>query len=83
LGCSPGAAKPEALSKQRKGSSPKTVLTEDGPLRIDVPRDRDVSFEPWLISKPGRPFTGFDDKIIAMYARGVAAHEVQGFLVDQ
>jgi putative transposase len=58
-------------------------LTEDGPLRIEVPRDRDGSFEPLLIPKYERRFTGFDDKIIAMYARGRTVREVQGFLADQ
>jgi putative transposase len=45
LGYSNGAVKPEAVSNQRNRTSCKTVLTEDGPLRIDVPRDRDGSFE--------------------------------------
>jgi putative transposase len=83
LGYSTGAAKPEAVSNQRNGTSGKTVLTEDGPLRIEVPRDRDASFEPLLIPKHERRFTGFDDKIIAMYARGMTVREVQGFLADQ
>jgi putative transposase len=83
LGYSNGAVKPEAVSNQRNGTSGKTVLTEDGPLRIEVPRDRDASFEPLLIPKHERRFTGFDDKIIAMYARGMTVREVQGFLADQ
>ena len=83
LGYPPGAVKPEAVSNQRNGTSGKTVLTEDGPLRIDVPRDRDASFAPLLIPKHERRFTGFDDKIIAMYARGMTMREVQGFLADQ
>jgi transposase-like protein len=84
LGYPNGAAKPEAgVSNQRNGKSGKTVITEDGPLRIDVPRDRDGSFEPLLIPKHERRFTGFDDKIIAMYARGMTVREVQGFLADQ
>jgi transposase-like protein len=83
LGYPSGEAKPEATSNQRNGTSGKTVMTEDGPLRIDVPRDRDGSFEPLLIAKHERRFTGFDDKIIAMYARGMTVREVQGFLVDQ
>ena len=83
LGYANGAVKPEAVSNQRNGSSGKTVLTEDGPLRIDVPRDRDATFEPLLIPKHERRFTGFDDKIIAMYARGMTVREVQGFLCDQ
>jgi putative transposase len=55
------------------------VLTEDGPLRIEVPRDRQGSFEPLLIPKHERRFTGFDDKIVAMYARGMTVREIQGF----
>jgi len=59
------------------------VLTEDGPLRIEVPRDRQGSFEPLLIPKHERRFTGFDDKIVAMYARGMTVREIQGFLAEQ
>jgi transposase-like protein len=59
------------------------VLTEDGPLRIDVPRDREGSFEPVLIPKHERRFTGFDEKIIAMYARGMTVREIQGFLAER
>ena len=77
LGYANGAVKPEAVSNQRNGTSGKTVLTEDGPLRIDVPRDRDGSFEPLLIPKHERRFTGFDDKIIAMYARGMRAPNIK------
>src|SRR4029078_2152338 len=83
LGYSNGAVKPEAVSNQRNGTSGKNVLTDDGPLRIEVPRDRDASFEPLLIPKHERRFTGFDDKIIAMYARGMTVREVRGFLADQ
>src|SRR5688572_14076106 len=83
LGYAHGAAKPEDSSNQRNGSSGKTVLTEDGPLRLEVPRDREGSFEPLLIPKHERRFTGFDDKIVAMYARGMTVREVQGFLAEQ
>ncbi len=71
LGYAAGAAKPEPAANQRNGRSAKTVLTGEGPVRIEVPRDRDGSFEPILIPKHERRFTGFDDKIIAMYARGM------------
>lgn len=70
-------------SNHRNGTSGKTVLTGDGPVRIDVPRDRDGSFQPILIPKHERRFTGFDDKIIAMYARGMTVREIQGFLREQ
>jgi putative transposase len=58
------------------------VLTDDGPLRIDIPRDRAGQFEPQLIGKHERRFTGFDDKIIAMYARGMSVREIQAFLLQ-
>lgn len=59
------------------------MLTDTGPVRLDIPRDRDGSFEPVLIPKHERPFTGFDDKIIAMYARGMSVREIQAFLAEQ
>ena len=83
LGYSPGAEKPDEVSNHRNGVTRKTVLTEGGPLRIDIPRDREGGFEPILIPKHERRFTGFDDKIVAMYARGMTIREIQGFLADQ
>jgi putative transposase len=82
LGYAPGAAKPSDATNHRNGNSGKTVLTGDAALRIDVPRDREGSFEPQLIGKHERRFTGFDDKIIAMYARGMTVREIQGFLAE-
>ena len=79
----PGGAKSEESANHRNGVSAKTVLTDDGPLRVEVPRDRDGSFEPLLIPKHERRFTGFDDKIVAMYARGMTVREIQGFLAEQ
>lgn len=83
LGYAVGADKPVDAKNHRNGASAKTVLTEDGPLRIEVPRDRSASFEPLLIPKFERRFTGFDDKIVAMYARGMTVREIQGFLAEQ
>lgn len=83
LGYSPGQAKPEgAPANHRNGKSAKTVLTDVGALRIDVPRDRDGTFEPQVIGKHERRFTGFDDKILAMYARGMTVREIQGYLAE-
>jgi transposase-like protein len=82
LGYAAGADKPQAATNHRNGKSGKTVLTDDGPLRIEVPRDREGEFEPKLIGKHERRFTGFDDKIIAMYARGMTVREIQGFLSE-
>jgi hypothetical protein len=63
--------KPEDQSNHRNGTSGKTVITDDAPIRIEVPRDREGSYEPQLIGKHERRFTGFDQKIISMYARGM------------
>ncbi|EKL2544864.1 IS256-like element ISEc58 family transposase, partial [Escherichia coli] len=64
------------------GRSGKTVLTDEGPLRIDVPRDRTGTFEPQLIPKHERRFAGFDDRIVSMYARGMTVREIQGHLAE-
>ena len=82
LGYAAGAAKPDAVGNQRNGTTGKTVLTGEGPLRVEIPRDRDGTFDPILIPKHERRFTGFDDKIIAMYARGMTMREIQGFLLE-
>lgn len=58
------------------------MLTDDGPLAIEVPRDRESTFEPRLVAKHERRFTGFDDKIIALYARGLTVREIQAFLAE-
>ena len=82
LGYGVGQSKPEGVTNQRNGTSAKTVITDSGAVRIEVPRDREASFEPQLIGKHERRFTGFDDKIIAMYARGMSVREIQAFLAE-
>jgi putative transposase len=57
-------------------------MTETGKLSIDVPRDRQSSFDPQLIAKYQRRFPGFDDKIVSMYARGMSTREITGHLHD-
>jgi len=83
LGKPAGGASAEGAGNHRNGTSGKTVKTTDGPVRLEVPRDRNGSFEPILIPKHARRFTGFDDKIVAMYARGMTVREIQGFLAEQ
>ncbi|WP_423220156.1 IS256 family transposase [Burkholderia multivorans] len=82
LGYPSGRPKPAGQANERNGASGKTVITDRGPVRVDVPRDRDGSFEPILIPKHERRFTGFDERIIAMYARGMSVREIQGFLAE-
>ena len=56
------------------------MLTEDGVVEIDVPRDRNGSFEPQIVAKGESRLDGFDDKIISLYARGMTVREIQGHL---
>ena len=58
LGYPPGGTRPDEMTNHRNGTSGKTVLTDDGPLPIEVPRDREGTFEPRLIGKHERRFTG-------------------------
>src|SRR5215218_2727351 len=83
LGYPPGGSKPDDTPTHRNGTGSKTVLTDDGPLPIDVPRDRAGTFEPRLMAKHERRFTGFDDKILALYARGMTVREMQAFLAER
>jgi putative transposase len=82
LGYRPGEPRPEGQTNHRNGTTAKTVVTDSGEVPIDVPRDRDGSFEPLLIGKHERRFAGFDDKIIAMYSRGMSVREIQAYLVE-
>lgn len=82
LGYAPGQAKPVGAANHRNGKSAKTVLTDTGAFTIEVPRDRAGSFEPQLIGKHERRFTGFDDKIVALYARGMTVREIQAYLTQ-
>lgn len=82
LGYRPGQAKPLEQANERNGASGKTIITDHGPIRVDLPRDRDGSFDPILIPKHERRFTGFDERIIAMYARGMSVREIQAFLAE-
>ncbi len=80
LGYAPGGDKPPGQLNERNGSTSKTVITKHGKITIEVPRDRDGSFEPVLIPKHSRRFTGFDNSIISLYARGMTVREIQGFV---
>jgi putative transposase len=82
LGYEAGADRPGLVTNHRNGSMAKSVLTGDGTIRIETPRDRDGSFEPLLVPKHSRRFTGFDDKVTALYARGLTVREIQAFLLE-
>lgn len=67
---------------RRNGSSRKTVLTGTSRVTLDIPRDRDGTFDPKLIAKYKRRFPEFDEKIISMYARGMTTREIRGHLEE-
>lgn len=71
-----GTAPEEEAGNHRNGYSSKTVLTDSGKLELSIPRDRHGRFDPVLIGKYRRRFAGFDDKIIALYARGMTTREI-------
>lgn len=72
-----GSEVEQQAGNHRNGSSPKTVLSEDGELVLSIPRDRHGRFDPALIAKYQRRFPGFDQKIIALYARGMSTRDIQ------
>jgi putative transposase len=71
---------PGGAGNTRNGATRKTLSTEHGPVEIRTPRDRDGSFEPKIVRKRQRRFEGFDDKILALYSRGMSVRDVQAHL---
>ncbi len=66
----------------RNGTSRKTLRTGKGDIPIEVPRDRNGSFEPVIVPKGKTHFDGFDDKILSMYARGMTVRDIQNHLYE-
>jgi putative transposase len=66
----------------RNGSTKKTLKGDFGEMELETPRDREGSFEPKIVGKRQTRFTGFDDKILSMYARGMSTREIQGHLEE-
>ena len=83
LSYNPGSDPAPGGGNCRNGTSAKTLTGEGGSVTIAVPHDRHSTFEPRLIPKGRTRFEGFDEKIIAMYARGMTVREIQGLLLDQ
>lgn len=82
LGYSPGQSPPAEQSNRRNGTRSKTLRSEHGPIPIEIPRDREGSFQPQIVGKHERHFSGFDDKILSMYARGMTVRDIQGHLQE-
>jgi putative transposase len=82
VGYEPHCEPPGGAANTRNGASPKTLVTEHGKVAIDAPRDRDGSFEPKIVRKRQRRFVGFDDKILALYSRGLSVRDVEAHLQE-
>lgn len=82
LGHSKHAPVANSTGNTRNGKSRKTLKGDFGELPIEVPRDRLGTFEPQLIGKHQTRWTGFDDKILSLYARGMTVREIQAHLMD-
>ena len=82
LGYEKHEAEGRGSGNTRNGKSRKKVQGDFGSVEIAVPRDRNGSFEPQILPKHERRFTGFDDKIISMYARGMSTRDIQAHLQE-
>jgi putative transposase len=82
LGYEQHAAEGRNTGNSRNGTGTKVLQTEQGPVPIEIPRDRNGTFEPQLVKKHQRRFDGFDDKILAMYARGMSVRDIQAQLSE-
>ena len=82
VGYEPHCEPPGGADNQRNGAPPKTLITEHGKIQINAPRDRDGSFEPQIVRKRQRRFVGFDDKILALYSRGLSTRDIRAHLEE-
>jgi putative transposase len=82
VGYEPHCEPPGGTENQRNGTSPKTLVCEHGKVQIDAPRDRDGSFQPQIVRKRQRRFVGFDEKILALYSRGLSTRDISAHLEE-
>ena len=82
LGYPAGQAPLGGAGNSRNGGTPKTVLTDSGRVLIETPRDRKSRFEPQLLKKGQRRLAGLDEKIIALYAGGMSAREIETYISE-
>jgi transposase-like protein len=78
LGYEPHQEPPGGVGDTCKGSTGKTLATEQGRLEVRRPRDRRGTFEPQIVRRGQRRFEGFDDKILALYSRGLSTRDIRG-----
>jgi transposase-like protein len=82
VGYEPHQEPPGGTGNTRNGTSPKTLVTEHGQVPIDAPLDRDGSFQPQIVRKRQRRFQGFDEKILALYSRGLSTRDIEAHLEE-
>ncbi|HEY3946911.1 MAG TPA: IS256 family transposase [Solirubrobacteraceae bacterium] len=82
VGYEPHQEPPGGAGNTRNGSMPKMLATEHGPVAIRTPRDRKGTFEPQIVRKGQRRFAGFDDKILALYSRGLSMRDIEAHLAE-
>ncbi|HEY0499421.1 MAG TPA: transposase, partial [Kutzneria sp.] len=82
LGYDHGDPAGNGSGNSRNGHSGKTVSTTAGPVRIDVPRDRNSTFEPKMVRKGSRRIGQLDDMILSLYARGMTTRDIQAHLAE-
>ena len=82
LGYEPHVEPPGGAGNTRNGTTPKTLITDQGQVPIDTPRDRNGSFEPKIVRKRQRRFVGFDEKILALYSRGLSTRDIEAHLQE-
>jgi putative transposase len=82
LGYEPHQEPPGGTGNTRNGTSPKRLIGEHGEVQIDAPRDRDGSFSPKIVKTRQRRFEGFDDKILALYSRGLSTRDISAHLQE-
>lgn len=80
LGYEKGERPPFPAGNHRNGTSPKTVLTEVGPIPLEVPRDRNSKFDPQIVPRHARRVAGFNDAIVSLYAKGLTTGEIRAHL---
>src|SRR5674476_1203569 len=82
LGYPAGEDAPTGISNRRNGTSEKTLQTDSGEVTIQIPRDRMGDFDPIIVQKHQRRLPDFDEKVIALYARGLSTKDIQGYLYE-
>ncbi len=82
LGYERHASEGANTGNSRNGTSKKKVKGDSGEIELDIPHDRNCEFEPTIVKKGQRRLPGFDDKVIALYARGMTTREIQGGLKE-